>query len=298
MLDMLSRKQEPKFSSGNSKVSSGKKISWLIEQAPSEPVRMIITPEIATAMLQYNTDNRPVSESNVDRLASEIAKGAWMETPVPVIFSDKGRLIDGQHRLQAVLKSGLAIESWVAFGAKDEAFAVIDTGRKRTGGDVFAIHGVPNSNAMAATTKWLHVYLNNRSAAGGVSGGSGAQVTNVDLYAFYLGLKGIHDSSPTYSRLKTNGIPAPTAGMAVHYLCAQKNRAMADEFFRKLATGVGFESKRDPAYKLRERLTRTGDQKPSPRSVFAYTVQAWNAARRRKQVQRFEFEGGPLPRVV
>lgn len=298
MLEMLSRKQEPRLSSENSKVPSEKKISWLVEQQSSEPVKMIITPEIATAMLQYNTDNRPISEGNVDRLASEIAKGAWMETPVPVIFSDKGRLIDGQHRLRAVIKSGLAIESWVAFGAKDEAFAVIDTGRKRTGGDVFAIHGVPNANAIAAMTKWLHVYMNNRAAAGGASGGSGAQITNADLYEFYLGLKGIHDSGSAHGRLKNNGMPAPTAGAAVHYLCAQKNRTMADEFFRKLSTGVGFESKRDPAYKLRERLTRAGDKKPSGRSVFAYTVQAWNAARRRKHVHRFDFDGGPLPRVV
>lgn len=295
MLDLLSRKQQPKFSAGNTKVPAAKKIAWLLAEPPEAPIKLICTPEIAGEMLRYNTDNRPIGAGHVSKLANEMKRGEWVPTPIPVIFSDKGRLIDGQHRLSAIVESGIAVEIWVAFGARDESFAYIDTGKKRSGGDVFAINGVPNANAMCAATKWLWVYENQKAATGT---GAGAEkfLTNADLYKYYLTIEDLQDARIAYDWWVRNALPCPTGAIAAFYLCARKNRKQAERFFERVSTGVGFESKNDPAYKLREKLTR-GEQKPSPRNAVAFIIQAWNAERQNRAVRSFAFDGGPLPRV-
>src|ERR1019366_7444668 len=56
-----------------------------------------------------------------------------------VAFDLAGRLIDGQHRLRAIMKSGTAVMVLVFDGCDPEAFGVIDQGKKRGSGDLFAI---------------------------------------------------------------------------------------------------------------------------------------------------------------
>lgn len=298
MLNVFSREQEPRLSAANTKTAAPKKIAWLVDSPPVDPVKMIITPEIASAMMEYNTSNRPLSKGHVNNLAAEMKRGAWMFAPSPIMFSNKGRLIDGQHRLSAIVESGCAIEAMVAFGVVDEVFDKIDTGRRRTGGDVFAINGVPNYGGMAAATKWIHLYNSGFSAGTGNSGGHGSnRLTNADLYNYYLQLADLQKSRVVLDWWGRNSLPNPTVALAAHYICAGKNRAEADAFFEKVANGIGFTSKSDPAFKLREKLTRSNGEKIIPRNIFAYIIQAWNAARQNRKAARFEFDGGPLPRA-
>ncbi len=98
--------------------------------------RVEISPDAATAwLLNHNIENRRIRVAQVDRICREIAEGRWdSDHPSPILFSTT-RLIDGQHRLSAIKKSGITIVSHVWCGVNDSKRRVIDTNITRTLGD-------------------------------------------------------------------------------------------------------------------------------------------------------------------
>ena len=80
-----------------------------------------ITPETAASMLQLNTGNRPVVAKHVTAIAREITEGRWQINGDTVCFSDD-RLVDGQHRLMAIIKAGIPIQTFVVRGISSESF--------------------------------------------------------------------------------------------------------------------------------------------------------------------------------
>jgi hypothetical protein len=77
---------------------------------------------------------RRVSKGTVDGYATAMRTGKWRETAEPIEFDTDGALIQGRHRLMAVVQSGVTIGFLVVREAPVNSFAVIDTGRKRTAG--------------------------------------------------------------------------------------------------------------------------------------------------------------------
>lgn len=90
-------------------------------------VLMLITPEIAAEFLLKKTDNyRTVTQSVVNMIAASITKGQWKINGATIRFAKDGRLLDGQHRLLAIIKSGIAVASFVIFGLEAESDITID----------------------------------------------------------------------------------------------------------------------------------------------------------------------------
>jgi len=303
----LSRGEHPEkrlpVSDENSKTERLKTLAWMISEPPAAPVKMTITPELAAEMLTYNTSNRPLSKHTVKSYAAQMSLGQWHDTFMPIQFSDMGRLIDGQHRLQAIVDSGCAVSAWVAFGAIDETFAFIDIGKKRGASDIFAIHGVPNPNVVAAAAKWIWSYENCKSSSFSNGGGGSLNpqiATPAGLYDYYMMLdtNRLHVSCRAGGWFATNRMPNPSITVGVHYVCAGKSKAQADAFFEKVATGVGFATKQEPEYKLRDRLTDPTMSAASRSEQAAFTIQAWNAVRTRKKLGKFVWQPGPYPRVA
>jgi len=69
-----------------------------------------ITPNDAADLLDRNIENRNISSSKVAEYARYMHRGQWSLTGQPVIVSDSGRLLDGQHRMQAVLNYGAPVQ--------------------------------------------------------------------------------------------------------------------------------------------------------------------------------------------
>jgi hypothetical protein len=90
-----------------------------------------ITPQRATEYLAKNSGNRGLRPSHVDYLAEQIASGHWQVSPQGIAFSDTGRLLDGQHRLAAIVQSGISVEMRVTTGCHEDTFKVLDGGLKR-----------------------------------------------------------------------------------------------------------------------------------------------------------------------
>lgn len=94
-----------------------------------------ITPDEARKLLERNTGNRLMRATWVDHLARAITEGKWMVTHQGIAISADGRLLDGQHRLQAIIQAGRAVDMLVTSGVEEDAFRWIDGGRSRTMGD-------------------------------------------------------------------------------------------------------------------------------------------------------------------
>src|SRR5699024_12136781 len=70
--------------------------------------------------------------------------GRWAYTSEPIIFSENGNLLNGQHRLVAIIKTGIAAELLVTFKVEGEAFKYMDAGTKRGAMHIFEIEGIKN----------------------------------------------------------------------------------------------------------------------------------------------------------
>lgn len=113
--------------------------------------KMTITPNIARQMLEKNVGNRPVSKDTVEHYARLMQNGEWSVTPDAIGFDITGRLINGQHRLMAIIKSNTAQTFFVVDNLPWNAFSVTDEGRKRSASDILSIgRKIKNCTTMAS----------------------------------------------------------------------------------------------------------------------------------------------------
>lgn len=108
---------------------------------------MNVTPIQATKWLEGNVHNRNVRDSVVSRYARDMKAGAWRLTHQGIAFDksepDPGKtLVDGQHRLFAIVEADVPVRLLVSFGVPMDAQGVIDDNLQRTMVDTMKLaHG-------------------------------------------------------------------------------------------------------------------------------------------------------------
>jgi hypothetical protein len=65
----------------------------------------MVTPVKAGEWLQANTPNRPLSKPIVKAFAEAMRRGEWVVTHRGIAFDTNGVLVDGQHRLAAIVEA-------------------------------------------------------------------------------------------------------------------------------------------------------------------------------------------------
>jgi hypothetical protein len=226
----------------------------------------------AQALLARNPHNRSIVGSAVSEWAQTIRQGRWTVNGETIIVADTGELNDGQHRLLAVVETGIPIQSLVVFGVPRESRTTVDCGQKRTAAHVLGMSGVPNSSLVAATIK----ILMNLDEGVAISTHRNAQV--------------IKNALPRYPNLDRSFAPGRRVGTqfrqstamccALHYLFAQRDEELANAFFSTLADGTA-PTKTHPTALLRTRLIENlaGKAKLPMHEVAALFIKAWNAYR-------------------
>ena len=96
---------------------------------------MKITPVIAEEWKSRNIENnRRLKPHTVAKYAVDMRNGNWGLNPDAIAFDENGTLFNGQHRLDAIIKSGKTIDAFVVFNfplvTKD--FLHMDIGAKRS----------------------------------------------------------------------------------------------------------------------------------------------------------------------
>lgn len=105
----------------------------------------MISPERAEKYLNSNKANRKLRAGVFEKYQADMEDGKRTDCPVPISFYENGDIADGQHRLWAVLESGIPIKFWVCRGVKKEAGLNIDIGLPRTLVDNARISGVDDN---------------------------------------------------------------------------------------------------------------------------------------------------------
>lgn len=98
-----------------------------------------VTPEVARQWLSANVNNRPVRRGRVSGYARDMAAGAWALSPQGIAFDVNGNLMDGQHRLLAVIEAGVTVKMLVWFDVPQIVRDVLDIGDPRELRDVAKI---------------------------------------------------------------------------------------------------------------------------------------------------------------
>ena len=119
----------------------------MIAQAPAKQPQtavqlMTVTPSMAARWLESaNGHNRPLSESYAAKLARDIREGRWLLTHEGIAFDPHGVLLDGQHRLWAVVLADKPVQVFIWFNVTPEALLVINSGRARSLADNLRLGG-------------------------------------------------------------------------------------------------------------------------------------------------------------
>ena len=124
-----------------------------------------ITPEWAAEVLKTrNPKNRSLSDSFVDKLARDIKSNGWILTHQGIAFDEDGNLIDGQHRLTAIVRANMSVRSLITTGVPQsqrcngivlQTFEAIDSGKSRSTGQMIAMNGWTSGNKVAAVVRSL-----------------------------------------------------------------------------------------------------------------------------------------------
>lgn len=113
-----------------------------------------MTPNWAHQILtEQNIKNRHMRPSVVRRYARAIAAGQWKLTQQGVAIGSNGVLLDGQHRLAAIVEAGQPVEIALATDCDPSIFTVMDTGCSRKAADVLQMEGVGDPTTVAAGLK-------------------------------------------------------------------------------------------------------------------------------------------------
>ena len=132
-----------------------------------EAALVTVSPRMAKQWLDdHNTQNRKISRRVVKTYADDILAGNWRLNGQTIIIDEHGDLLDGQHRLAAIVEANKEIQTFVVAGASRSIIGTIDAGKPRAYSDLLTFNGYTNTNELAAFVRaWAAYksghYLNN-----------------------------------------------------------------------------------------------------------------------------------------
>jgi len=200
----------------------------------------LITTEMAKDYLSRNFNNRPLIEKTVSYYADQMKQNLWALTGQGISFDESNKLIDGQHRLAAIIKANKPINILVIRGVQSLNFEFYDLQKTRSSADVLSISGIDFAGMNAAIISRFH-YLkkglkqNNRSQL------KELKITPHYIKEFYYSNKQVLDiitpfSNRNYKKLKL--IPAALVGGISLYFVNEFNYPikMVTDFFNEICT--------------------------------------------------------------
>jgi len=247
---------------------------------PSEVLS--VTPKMAHEWLDsLSSHQRSVSPNYVTQLARKMRNGQWRLTAEPITFDTDGKLIEGQHRLRAVIESGVAVEFMVVRGAPAESFAVIDQGRRRNAAQFYDGKYAGQVMAGARFLRHIEVHLPYNTAA---SAGSWNQLSMDDQLEYVTTWPELAEAAPLVEPLSRRSALIQVPSRYVLPVVAQAMRTEhADRiagFLTGMHTGQGLDGDNDPRMLLHRRFTSMlrAQLMSSQGADLAYslTAKAWN----------------------
>ncbi|MFJ5687702.1 hypothetical protein [Streptomyces sp. NPDC093099] len=251
------------------------------EEPNEELVSRIIkvTPELAEIYLSKATVNRRLNAGQVRTLMETIIRGEWKLTHQGIAFDSNGTLLDGQHRLHAIIEANTPVEMVVFEGLSKDVFSVLDTGKRRSAADTLFSTGEKYLSQLSSTIR--HVILFN-TMPNLPWRGAQARVSNDQILAAYNEDPDRYRESVSIGReLSKHLFASWTAVSTAVFLTTEAAPAGEIEaWISGLKSGAGLDS-HDARLALREVpkdiQKRSSKRKMNMRDQMAIYIKAWNA---------------------
>lgn len=240
---------------------------------------------MAKHWLLQNKTNRRLSEKLVVHFVNQMRQGNWELTGDSIKFAIDGTLLDGQHRLNAIVKYDKPVESIIVEGLKKEVFSVLDTGKVRSAADIISASGYRNSTNLAAISRAILLYKAGRYSQ--TAGDKHFKVTNKMCLEFVEKTKELEEiASYCQNHIYQNFRFAPLSiiGM-LYFIFSRKNQTKCDDFFAKYSNGIDL-GETNPIRHLREKLMKDSVNKSRLNATdkAALIVYTWNNFMQNKKV--------------
>lgn len=209
---------------------------------------VIVTPDMARKLLDKNVSNRHLSRRRVDALIEAMRKGEWQYNGDTIRIAKSGRLLDGQHRLSAIERSGIAQKYIIVDNLEDSSFTTIDTGSARNAAQMLGMIGTKNTTAMAAAAK-MHLMLAEHGRP--IHGSPDKQVTHTQVVDFAQDNAELSESAKFGMRKWANRYVGPSISTLCHYEFGLIDPEKRDRFFEELTSGE-FSYQNSPIKFIRE----------------------------------------------
>ncbi|MCX4677649.1 hypothetical protein OG413_20470 [Streptomyces sp. NBC_01433] len=250
--------------------------------APSARI-IILRPVMAARLLRRNTHNRNLRAAAIDAYVRDIQADCWPLNGEAIKLDVNGNVLDGQHRLHAVVKADMAVTTFIVGGLPAETQATMDSGLKRTTSDALSLADESNATTVASVLRRVWAW-----EQGDRKFTRRVKSTTAECTALLHKHPEIRRSAEVANRTRVAfpHIPQSALGTAHHLF----NAISPDEcawFFQRIGDGVGLSSGH-PILALRSRVTseRAKEGRIEWARHLAYLVYAWNAVREDRPLSR------------
>lgn len=259
-----------------------------------------ITPDMAREMLTYNTHNRNLRARIVAGYAEDMRNGDWEEDGQSIKFGRDGALLDGQHRLAAILEAGVTVRILVVRNLPNQAQETMDTHAKRSFSDVLKLRGEPQNTALAAAVRRVHLWEMGvrRKGSAHLVPSNKQLLQTLEKYPWLR-------ETVTVTEPVRHQVPIHGSILALcHWLFVQIDVDDCNYFFARLADGVNLPDGH-PIHVLRRTVFKENTDKAriADTVMLAYVIKAWNAYREGRTIALLRYRPGganpePFPMPV
>jgi hypothetical protein len=253
-----------------------------------------VTPDLASSWLLSNTHNRNLRRKVVTAYAADMASGNWRWNGESVKFSEDDVLLDGQHRLAAIVEANVTLPGLVIRGLPSETQETVDGGARRKFGDVLRLRGERNGSSLAAIVRRVTVWEDGARRVGSKTKYPPTTGQLLATLEKHPELREIAGEAHGLSR--QCDMPGSILALGI-WLFGQLSPEDSSFFFGRLADFQGL-IKGDPIYELRRALerSRSSQHERSETFLLAIMIKAWNAYRDGARVGLLTYRpGGARP---
>lgn len=256
-------------------------------------VRKVISPEQALALLGNMPLNRHISQGRVNQFAKAMEDGRWDENEgSPIRIAETGELLDGQHRLWAVIQAERDIEFTVLDGLPLATFHVFDTGRSRSTADILYIRGEQHQFSLGGAISLMLGFEQNGLLTRSNFGG-GVRPLIYQITEWLDAHPSIRVSVKLGENIRRHIRGGGGRWAAIHYILNSIDGNDASAFLEGIINGVDLAEK-SPILVLRKRLLEDSAniRKITDLEYTALIFKAWNAYRKGTTMQILSWRAG------
>jgi len=259
----------------------------MTNETPNISVEMI-TPELAKKYLAENQGNRTLRSRVVDVYAMDMACGNWKFLGDPIRFAKDGRLLDGQHRLAAIVLSKTTQQMIVVRDLYMSSQINMDTGARRNFADYLKFLGENNVHMYAAMLGAVARWEETGSLRSN-------NISHAELEKTYHKYPEIKDGISVVQKANREVRCGFVAGGFVWWKLNQIDGIECDTFFDRLSS-MEDHHQGDPIFALRRLFIASGGpgriRSLPPHNMAALMIKAWNKWRDGERVELLAWRGG------